>query len=193
MFKAVINEEFDVNKVAIVNDKLSQVIMCLFDKVDSLEKETKELKQEWMKLKMLEEDVLLGQIALITEKEIVKCILRDTDVQQTKHITINQLESVLDPARKCWQQSKQIFSFQEQIEKAIANWDRLDKGLKLDYKLYGATQTRKMQRDIKAHPNLSLENVDLSRLSNSEDKEIASKLIKVLKYLSVPDIGTLYN
>ena len=91
-------EEFDVNKVAIVIDKLSQVIMCLFDKVDSLEKKMKELKQEWMKLKMLEEDVLLGQIALVTEKEIVKCILRDTDVQQTKYITINELESALDPA-----------------------------------------------------------------------------------------------
>ena len=47
----------------------------------------------------------------------------------------------------------------------------------------------KMQSNIKA----SLGNVDLSRLSIREDKEIASKLIKVLKYLSVPDIGTLYN
>ena len=96
-----------------------------------------------MKLKMLEEDVLLGQIAFKTEREIVRYILRDTDVQQTnKYITmaIDLLESALDPALKC-RQSKQIFSSQEQIEKANANWDRLNKDLKLDYELYGAIQT----------------------------------------------------
>ena len=136
----------------------------------------KELSEEWKKL---EEDLLIGQMVSIIEKEMVKYILKDAEIE-IDYITIKNLSDALNGRTTPY--SKGMFKSRKQEMKANENWARLDDVLNLDSQVYCAIDSFKQIRNYKAHPKLKVADVR-SRLSafqlDDKDKAMISRMTDI--------------
>ena len=181
-------EPLDLETLAVVIDALKEVVVsCLFDKDTTFEKELevqrkemKNLKDKWEKLKKLEDDLFIGQMASSLEKEIVKYILQDTGVKcKIEYITIRDIDDAL--RGYVHSHSKEIFTSSEQEDKAKQNKAKLSADFpSINGDLYRAIHHHKHCRNIQAHPEINITSVR-ARLAESqlEDKEMIDNFINL--------------
>uniref|UniRef100_A0A1X7UGB2 Uncharacterized protein n=1 Tax=Amphimedon queenslandica TaxID=400682 RepID=A0A1X7UGB2_AMPQE len=182
-------EPLELETLAVVIDALKEVVVsCLFDKADTTfekelevqRKEMKDLKDKWEKLKKLEDDLFIGQMASSLEKEIVKYILQNTGVKcKIEYITIRDIDDALRGYVHSY--SKEIFTSREQEDKAKENKAKLSADFpSINGDLYRAIHQHKHYRNIQAHPELNITNIR-TRLAESqvEDKEMIDKFINL--------------
>ena len=125
---------------------------------------------------------LIGHLAHRVEKGIVQYILRDTGVEETYFVTINQLDNILNG--NCGRRRLKTLSLESQTEKANENWDRLEQAINADSLLYSSIDYFKSWNAF--HVNLPLNEVS-RRLNTSQDNEehknIGFRLLNVLFFL----------
>ena len=178
--------EMPMDELATIVDALKEPIKCLFNDMDDLKKQlkeqkeiVKELSEEWKKLKKFEEDLLIGQMVSIIEKEMVKYILKDAEIE-IDYITIKNLSDALNGRTTPY--SKGMFKSRKQEMKANENWARLDDVLNLDSQVYCAIDSFKQNRNYKAHPKLKVDDV-CSHLStfqlDEKDKAMISRMTDI--------------
>ena len=159
------------------------------EEYDKLQESVKKLEDRVKHLENLEEVLLVGQIASKVEKVFVGEIVNGTNVIDSRYLTIDQLESALSDLGRSSRQSKDIFKSQEEVSKAKENWDRLETTFRLNYELYGAIKSLKSNRNIMAHPGMSVRQAR-ERLANCSDRDIVYRLLDILEKASVKNIET---
>ena len=183
-------------EVARCVDFLGDLTKHLFTKVDILETDLNEMKQKLNEMKQkldrleqLEANLLMGEIASRTEKEMVNYILKDCPDVNKSYITIHHLEKTLYSYGR---RSLSTDLSEDQVMKAKQNWDDLDKRLKrltepLSYNVYEVIDHLKADRNRQAHPKFDVQTasdqVD-KILSDPKVKDDCSKLLTIFHYLS---------
>uniref|UniRef100_A0A1X7UH71 Uncharacterized protein n=1 Tax=Amphimedon queenslandica TaxID=400682 RepID=A0A1X7UH71_AMPQE len=170
------NTQVNAEEVALIVHALKKPMKCLYSKVDTLEKELKELQRKYDDLEELKQALLVGQIASHFERKLLERILDGTDVSPD-YATFNDLEEAL------YGNSRRIRTGMhltvEDRNTADANWDRWDRELQLDNKFYRSHGQLKKYRNNKAHPKLD-HDIMHSCLAQLEgkDKMQVEKMIK---------------
>ena len=178
-------------------DKVAQLIgdmkEPLFKRVEALEKELEEMKRErketkqeleeikrkWESLKTLEDSLLMGQLAFILEKEIVKKILEGTRISP-RHVTITQISNALA------NENDRILPLtQEQKDIIIAKWNRVQREYQLEGGLYRIISAFKKDRNTEAHPSIKNISTRLSDKVSQEDKEDVKKMLEILEKIQM--------
>ena len=186
------DDDINFNDVAVVIECLGNVLKYLLTQNDSLQESVKQLEDRVKHLEKLEEALLVGQIASKVEKVLVQKILDGTNVSDFRYLTIDQLENALSDCGRKSRQSKNIFKSKEDVSKGNENWDTLETTFQLDSDLYGAIQSLKSNRNIMAHPGMSVKEAR-ERLTNKligNDRDIVYRLLDILEKASVNYIGT---
>ena len=177
--------ESEKKEFSSIFEGIHDTIKCLFDSTEHLEKELQdlqekytELEEKYTQLKKLEDCLLIGEVAASLEKELVKHILKGTGVA-AEHLTINQIDYALGGM------SSRILTLTlKQKEEIKSNWDRLDKKLGLDQRLYLTINSLKHTRNTQAHPNIQDIFTKLSDKVKESDRKAVERMIGILKELS---------
>ena len=171
-------ELIDFVKVAFCVDYLQDLTEHLLMKVDKLETDLKEMKQKLDRLEQLEANLLIGEIASRTEKEMVNYILKDCPDVDTSYITIHQLERTLYGRWSCLS----INLSEDQTKNAKQNWDDLEKQLKpLPYNLYKIIGHFKADRNIYAHAKFDTQTVLHKNSLDQKVKDDCSQLLRIFR------------
>ena len=190
------DENIDLTEVAEIIEYLRNVLKWLLEKHnklqeshDKLQESVKKLEEKEKQLENLEEALLVGQIASKVEKVFVGEIVNGTNVTKLRYLTIDQLKSALSDSGWDPCQSKSIFESQEEVLKAKENWSKLQTNFQLDYEFYGAITILKSNRNIIAHPYMSVTQAR-KRLANCRDHDIVYRFLDILEKASVETIET---
>ena len=178
------DDNINFSQVAEIIDYFGNIVKCVHDK---LQESVKKLEDRVKHLENLEEVILVGQIASKVEKVFVGEIVNGTNVSDSRYLTIDQLESALSDLGRYSRQSKIIFESEKEVLKANENWDTLESTFRLNSDLYGAIKSLKSHRNIMAHPGMSVREAR-DRLANCSDRDIANRLLDILKNASVKNI-----
>uniref|UniRef100_A0A1X7T674 Uncharacterized protein n=1 Tax=Amphimedon queenslandica TaxID=400682 RepID=A0A1X7T674_AMPQE len=207
----------EFKKIAVIIDGIKDAVSCLFDKVDTMEKELKlqeeiklqhnegaevqrkeksevlkeemkvlkedvrNLKEKYEKLKELEEDLLIGEMAILTEKEIVNYMLKGTGVQcKTDFITIRNIEDALYGRVNRYSDATEIFTSKIQKNKAKTNIKELKDVYHIGGGMFRAIKSFKTCRNFRAHPNIDIADLR-ARLAKIQHKhkETIEEMIKI--------------
>ena len=151
--------------------------------IQVLKEEVKDLKEKYGKLKELEEDLLIGQMAILTEKEIVNYMLKGTGVRcKMDFITIRNIEDAL--SGRSYSDSMGIFTSKAQKDKAKKNRKELKEVHQIDGGMFRAIRSYKECRNIRAHPDIDVADLH-ARLAEIQhkDKETIEQMIKIYENL----------
>jgi len=114
--------QISIEDVAKSIELLRDITAHLFEIMNLLTAELKEVKKKLERLEQLEANLLIGEIAISVEKEIVKYVLKDCPGVDKRYISIYQLD--MTPYRPYNHQS--IPLSEGEIEAAKKNWSYLD-------------------------------------------------------------------
>jgi len=177
--------QISIEDVAQAIDLLRDMTAHLFEIVNALTAELKEVKKKLERLEQLEANLLIGQIANSVEKEIVGYVLKDCPGIDKRYITIYQLDVTLfSPSNH-----QSIRLSDDKIEAAKKRWSNLDQKIKplRSRNLYGMIQNFKYQRNVHAHPDFNIETVsdELDKLPLDErTRDDCSQLLEILPQLA---------
>uniref|UniRef100_A0A1X7TZ23 Uncharacterized protein n=1 Tax=Amphimedon queenslandica TaxID=400682 RepID=A0A1X7TZ23_AMPQE len=192
------NGEVERKKIIAVLEELKELINSnFFNRLDAVEKELKDqneiikdlkakyedLKAEYEKLKKLQDDLLIGQIALSLESKIVKRTLQGTGIS-TRFITIKNIEDALSGRKHYF--SKKIFTTEEQKEAVQRNIEKLHAEFPsiIGSDMHNVIIHYKQCRNHQAHPELEIGEIR-ARLAESQfqNQEIIDKMLEILEAL----------
>ena len=192
------NDEVEGKKIITILEALKELINSdFFNRLDAVEKELKDqnkmiadlktkyedLKAEYEKLKKLQDDLLIGQIALSLESKIVRRALQGTGIS-TRFITIKNIEDALSGREHYF--SKKIFTTEEQKEAVRRNIEQLHKEFPsiIGYDIHNVIIHYKQCRNHKAHPEIDIGEIR-ARLAESQfqDQNTIDKMLEILEAL----------
>lgn len=173
-------DDIDLAKVAKLIESVKNVVNRLLQKIDGLEKRVKILER-------LHRDILIGQIALKLEKVLTDHILKDATGDK-RYVTLGLLENAIngDGSRRC----RAIFLSDDEKQKTINNWSKLDDTLKLTSVHYRAIDEFKCTRNRKAHPFKTLDEASKILEKQADVDIIVFELIEMLRKMNVDNIET---
>ena len=179
------NEPLNCTKLAETLQTLKEVIVYLMDTVEKDECRIKELKMKLEQLEIAKDLLLLGEIAIQTDRALVESVLKGVSyIPAIEHLTINKVEKAIK--YKNVTTSTNIFLTEGDKEVAAENLSRLTHKFKLQAKHYvGLSHFRRIRNTV-AHPPIKISKAkNLLKAANikESDKELCLELIEIFKEL----------
>ena len=176
--------ELHSKEVAVIVDALKEPIRCLFNSIDTLKNELREIQKKYDKLNELECALFIGEIASHLEKKLVQIILNGTSVS-FDYVTLFKLDEALTSSGR---ENRRTAIYISDKDKSIAskNWTRLDRDFGLNGEFYRAIDTLKRYRNSNAHPKFNCSDAYscLTKLEGDhKNQEMAKKMLDLIQKL----------